>query len=403
MNPAEDAARSPVEGAPIDGGPQAAAAGGTDLSPGAAAKPVPGAVPGEPAENGTPGVPATTEERADITVAAPGTAAVAASSTGDAPGTAAEASRTTADPPSESGAGEAVRATAGEMGRTTVVIATRNRAPELARTLTELQALRPCPRIMVLDNASDDDTTSVAAEFGGVSVIRLPRNLGAAARNLGVAVARTPYVAFCDDDSWWADDALPRAERVLDSCPRLGLVAARTLVGPDNRDDPVNELMATSPLGRSAGLPGPAVLGFLACAAIVRKEAYLRAGGFSPLLHFGAEERLLALDLAAAGWELCYVAEVRAHHHPSAHRPPPVWRRRAELRNNALISWMRYPVRQCVADTAGLLGRAVRDPRLWPAAGGALRRLPWALAQRRRMPSEVERRARALELAEGRT
>lgn len=135
------------------------------------------------------------------------------------------------------------------VAKTTVVIATRNRAPELARTLTELCALRPRPAIVVLDNASVDNTVDEAEAFPDVKVIRLPRNPGAAARNLDVAIARTPYVAFSDDDSWWAGDALPEAERVLDSYPRLGLVAGRTLVGSDHRDDPVNELMATSPLG----------------------------------------------------------------------------------------------------------------------------------------------------------
>lgn len=284
--------------------------------------------------------------------------------------------------------------------KTTVVIATRNRAHELTRTLTELRALRPRPPIIVLDNASDDDTVSRAETFPDVKVIRLSCNLGAAARNLGVAIARTPYVAFSDDDSWWAGDALVEAERIFDSCPRLGLVAGRTLVGTDNRDDPVNELMATSPLGHPAGLPGPVVLGFLACAAIVRKEAYLQVAGFNPLLHFGAEERLLSLDLAAYGWHLCYVADVRAHHHPSPHRPPPAWRRRIEQRNNALIAWMRRPLRRCVAETVDLLGRATRDPGTLPTVAGVLRRLPWALAQRRRLPPEVECRARILELAE---
>ncbi|MDT7694569.1 MAG: hypothetical protein QOI75_3936, partial [Pseudonocardiales bacterium] len=43
-------------------------------------------------------------------------------------------------------------------GRTTVVIATRNRSAELARTLRELRALRPAPPIIVLDNDSTDDT-----------------------------------------------------------------------------------------------------------------------------------------------------------------------------------------------------------------------------------------------------
>lgn len=307
--------------------------------------------------------------------------------------------------PAPQHAGAATGRTAADRGpvaRTTVVIATRNRAPELARTLTELRALRPRPDIVVLDNASEDDTTAVAGAFAGVTVVRLPRNLGAAARNLGVELARTPYIAFSDDDSWWAGDALTRAERLFDACPRLGLVAGRTLVGAGNRDDPVNELMAGSPLGHPADQPGPSVLGFLACAAIVRREAYLRVGGFSPLLHFGAEEKLLALDLAAAGWQLCYVADIRAHHHPSVQRPPPGWRRRAEQRNNALITWMRRPLRQCAAETAGLLGRAVRNPRTVPVVTGVLGRLPWALAQRCRLPPEVERDAGTLEFAEER-
>ncbi|MBF6299467.1 glycosyltransferase [Nocardia amamiensis] len=288
------------------------------------------------------------------------------------------------------------------MAKTTVVIATRNRASELARTLTELRALRPRPAIVVLDNASVDDTVGAAEKFPDVRVVRLSRNLGAAARNLGVAIARTPYVAFSDDDSWWAGDALPEAERVLDAYPQLGLVAGRTLVGADHRDDPVNELMATSPLGHQPDLPGPSVLGFLACAAIVRREAYLQAAGFSPLLHFGAEERLLSLDLAASGWHLCYVADVRAHHHPSKRRPPQAWRTRVEQRNNALIAWMRRPLRRCAAESAGLLCRAVRDPGTLLAIGGIIRRLPRALAQRRRLPPEIERLARTLELAEGR-
>ncbi|WP_217999376.1 glycosyltransferase family 2 protein [Nocardia exalbida] len=296
----------------------------------------------------------------------------------------------------------AVGVSALPVAKTTVVIATRNRASELARTLTELRALRPCPAIVVLDNASDDNTADEAKAFAGVKVIRLSRNLGAAARNLGVAIARTPYVAFSDDDSWWADDALCEAERVLDAYPRLGLVAGRTLIGDDHRDDPVNDLMAASPLGHPLGLPGPRVLGFLACAAIVRKEAYLQAAGFSALLHFGAEERLLSLDMAACGWDLCYVARVRAHHHPSARRPPHAWRESAELRNNALIVWMRRPLRRCAAESVGLLGRAVRDPGMLRAVAGIFRRLPRALAQRRRLPPEVERRARALELAHGR-
>lgn len=274
--------------------------------------------------------------------------------------------------------------------RTTVVIATRDRAPELARTLTRLRELRPTPPIIVVDNGSADDTAHrVLHDFRGVRLIRNPENVGMAARNLGVEAADTPYVAFSDDDSWWARDALPQAEILFDAYPRLGLIAASTVVEPEQRPDPVCALMADSPLGTAPDVPGPLVLGFLACSAIVRRSAFLDAGGFNPLLHFGAEEKLLAYDLAARGWALCYVDRVRAHHHPSSVRPPATWRRRIERRNNALITWMRRPATDCLRAVGPLL----RDP---GAAAGALRRLPSALIQRRPLPQHVERQIREL-------
>jgi GT2 family glycosyltransferase len=232
-----------------------------------------------------------------------------------------------------------------------------------------------------------------------VRIVRLAANEGAAARNIGVAQADTPYVAFADDDSWWAPDALPRAERLLAAHPRLALVAARTLVGPEHRADPTNQLMARSPLGRAEGMPGPSVLGFLACSAVVRTTAFRQAGGFSPLLHFGAEEKLLSYDLAALGWGLCYVEDVIAHHHPSAARATPGARRRLEQRNNLMINWMRRPIATGVRGGLDLLLRTPRDPGSIVALAGAVRRLPWVPRRRERLPEHVERDVRLLEQA----
>src|SRR3954468_4367839 len=127
-----------------------------------------------------------------------------------------------------------------------VVIATRDRRPQLLRTLERLTALPERPAIVVLDNGSTDATaSSVVREFPDVRVVQLPRNLGAAARNVGVALVHTPYVAFSDDDSWWDPGALSRACAYFDEHPRLGLLQARILVGPDARLDPVCQDMAT--------------------------------------------------------------------------------------------------------------------------------------------------------------
>jgi GT2 family glycosyltransferase len=290
--------------------------------------------------------------------------------------------------------------------RTTVVIATRNRGPELETTIVELCGLDPAPPVIVLDNASTDDTAprlrALAERHPHVSGFRLHANRGTAARNLGVVAAKTPYVAFCDDDSNWEPGALERAADLLEACPRLGLVAARTLVGEERAEDPMNAALAASPLGTPEGMPGPAVLGFLACAAVVRRQAFLEAGGFSGVLRFIGEERMLAMDLAASGWTACYAEAVVARHRPSKRRPPSPWRRARELRNDALTAWMRRPVGVAARETRALAARAMRDRRAAKAMAELAARLPAALAQRRRLPEPIELQAARLEAAHAR-
>ena len=285
-------------------------------------------------------------------------------------------------------------------GAVSVVIATRDRPAELARTLTRLGRLRPAPPVIVVDNASRAPATGLHRYPVVHEVVRLSRNLGAAGRNVGVQLAPTRYVAFSDDDSWWAPGALPVAARALDQHPALGLVAGHTLVGPAGRPDPVNAALAGSPLPPGPGtadLPGPPVLGCLACATVVRREAYLAVGGFSPLMSVGGEEELLCYDLAAAGWARCYLPQAVAHHHPSPRRAA-AWRRAAvQRRNRVLVAWLRRPLPVAAALTTALVRQAPGDRVARTALAGLLRRLPAALAARRPLPPAVEAQVRQLE------
>jgi glycosyltransferase involved in cell wall biosynthesis len=73
--------------------------------------------------------------------------------------------------------------------------------------------------VIVIGNGWVDGTAAAVRErHPGVDLIELGANRGAAARNVGVARAGTPYVAFADDDSWWAPGA--RARRALDEIDR---------------------------------------------------------------------------------------------------------------------------------------------------------------------------------------
>jgi GT2 family glycosyltransferase len=285
-------------------------------------------------------------------------------------------------------------------GRLTVALITRDRRDRLLRTLDALAALPERPPVIVVDNGSADGTAAaVAAHHPGVTLLTPGRNLGATGRNLAARRARTRYVAFSDDDSWWAPGALAAAADLLDAHPRLGLLAARTVVGPDEAEDPLDAVMAASPLTGDPEVPGTPVLGFLACASVVRRSAFLAAGGFHPLLFFGAEETLLAYDLAARGWQVRYVPSVVAHHHPA---PGPRHGRSPTTRRNAVLTaWLRRPVGVALRGTAVLAadaGRGDRDARA--ALLGALARLPAALRARRRLPRAVERAARLLDTQE---
>ena len=276
-----------------------------------------------------------------------------------------------------------------------VVVATRNRAGRLAGTLRRLTTLPERPPVIVIDNGSTDATSAVAADFAPqVRVLRLPSNAGATARNVGVRNARTRYVAFADDDSWWAPGALDAAARLFDRHPRLGLIAARTLVGPDEWVDPMSVEMAHSPLGQAPDLPGPSVIGFLACSAVVRRDAFLSAGGFDPVVFFFGEEARLAYDLTAAGWGLAFCDEVVAHHHPAGGCDPG--KRWLARRNDLLTAWMRRPVGFAADGTVRLLREARHDPQARDAAAELIRRLPAALWRRQPPDVRVEAALRAL-------
>jgi GT2 family glycosyltransferase len=277
--------------------------------------------------------------------------------------------------------------------RVGVVIATRDREHSLGRTLDRLAALRERPPIVVVDNGSKDGTARIARERG-VRVLELGTNRGAAARTLGAEALDVPYVAFADDDSWWRPGALAKAGRLFDRHERLAVVAARILVGDEERLDPTCEAMSRSPVRRSPGAPGPAVLGFVACGAVVRRSAYLAQGGFCEAFGIGAEETLLAVDLAAAGWDLCYVEDVVAHHHPDV-TEDRTGRNRIELRNQLWTQWLRRPARAAVANTARLL---ISNPsHAVPVVAAALRGTPWVLRQRRVVDPEVEIGLRMIE------
>jgi GT2 family glycosyltransferase len=287
--------------------------------------------------------------------------------------------------------------------RVAVVVITHQRRDELLVAVTRLLDLPERPHVVVVDNGSTDGTAdAVREQFPGVELIASPDNLGAVGRNVGVARLDTPYVAFCDDDTWWEPGSLRTAADVLDRHPGLAVVTARILVEPGGREDPVVGELRDSPVRGAEWLPGPALGSFLAGASVVRRSAFTEVGGFSERLWLGGEEELMAGDLAAAGWELCYLPALTVHHQASRARDPHR-RRRDGIRNTLWTTWLRRPLRPALRRTLHLLRTLPRDRVTALALAEAARGVPWVLRERRVLPPHAEARFAALDDAQRRS
>src|SRR5579871_3045640 len=96
------------------------------------------------------------------------------------------------------------------MPRISVVIPTYNAAVSLSRAVQSVKA-QTCRdfEIIIVDDGSDDETSSVAEKFSNCRYFRITHSgLPAVPRNFGVKQALSPYIAFLDADDEWAPDKL---------------------------------------------------------------------------------------------------------------------------------------------------------------------------------------------------
>jgi GT2 family glycosyltransferase len=186
----------------------------------------------------------------------------------------------------------------------TIGIATRNRAVLLPKAINSVLAQNYVnKRVVVFDDASDDDTPALQASFPSVEWIRVDRPQGyMAARNQIMREAKTDYYLSLDDDAWFmGNDEIAVAVECMEAKPHVA-AAAYDILSPDQPD----------PRPRSFSLRTHM---FIGCGHILRLDAVRKAGFYCQTPgEYGGEEKDLSLRLLDAGYELLYLPGVHVWH-----------------------------------------------------------------------------------------
>jgi glycosyltransferase involved in cell wall biosynthesis len=184
-----------------------------------------------------------------------------------------------------------------------VVLATYNRRASLPRAIESVLAQDAAFELIVVDDASTDDTAAYLATLDDprISVIAAARNLGpGGARNLGLEAARAEFVAFLDSDDAYLPGrlGLPLAAFAADP----GLVCVLSSAVKWDRD--VAREARAVPARFAADAFAWALIADLipveSTSMTVRRTAAREVGGFCAELRL-KEDREFLIRLAACG------------------------------------------------------------------------------------------------------
>lgn len=191
-----------------------------------------------------------------------------------------------------------------------VVVPVRDGGSSLAVLLASLRAQDfedDRYEVIVVDNASRDDSARIAASHGA-RVVHEPRPNRSAARNAGVRAARADVFAFIDADC----RATPGWLRELLACRgQAPLVAGgvQMLTGP--APNAVERFDASWRFKQEAGLRQ----GWAAAAnLLVERDAFETIGGFDTAYRHYAEDVDFCLRAGRAGFAIAFCERALVHH-----------------------------------------------------------------------------------------
>jgi glycosyltransferase involved in cell wall biosynthesis len=163
------------------------------------------------------------------------------------------------------------------MPKASIIITTHNRPHLLPRAIDSARASGSDVEVVVVDDASSDETAELCQSVSGISYVRLERNQGVAgARNVGLVASRGDYLSFLDDDDLRLPDSIDKQIERLEKTPEAMLIYGQAI--PEDSDGAQH---AAYPADRPQGdvLWELLTRNFIPCgAAVFRRECIFQVG-----------------------------------------------------------------------------------------------------------------------------
>ena len=196
-----------------------------------------------------------------------------------------------------------------------VIIPCYDAAPYLARALDSVfaQTYRDyC--VYVIDDGSNDDIATVLRSYTERVVTLKQEHSGqAAARNHGIRLSDSPYVAFLDADDEWLPEKLERQVTMFREAPSKGMIYTDCSSRGNGRSARSHFARIGTPTGGRVFEQFLKTCDVYTPTVIVRRECLLDVGLFDETLTVG-EDYNLWLRIAAR-WEVGVIPEVLAIRH----------------------------------------------------------------------------------------
>jgi len=218
-----------------------------------------------------------------------------------------------------------------------IMIVTRNRCADLQTTCRRLVKLQPQPKEVLIcaDGCTDASVKMIKAEFPQFQLIENEPALGSVAtRHRLLTMATGDIVVSLDDDSYPADnDFFSKLPDAFAAHPEAAVITF-----PELRNGGIS-----APATISRSLSGHYVSAYPNCAAAMRRDVYLKTGGYPGFFFHGYEEPDYALQCYAAGYAVWFEPSLTIRHHQAAANRSPFRFHQSNARNEIWSVWLRCP------------------------------------------------------------